>query len=189
VARVINLLAKEDSHMSLKEFLCSRFYRDGGWELCKGELVLMSPARESHSHISSRISHLFQSYIEAKNLLCKAYDSDAALRLWDDDSFIQPDVSICCDQSKIMDGWFLSVPEIVIEVLSDSTKKYDLGEKLEIYKAFGAKEYWAVDIEQRQIRVEYFDDDVMRIYRSGDMTKSRFFSDLEIPVDDVFKYL
>jgi Uma2 family endonuclease len=186
---VINLLAKEDSHMTLKEFLCSKFYHDGGWELCKGELVLMSPARESHSHIASRISYLFQSHIEAKNLQCKTYDSDAALRLWDDDSFIQPDVSVCCNGAKIVDGWFLSVPEIVIEILSASTKKYDLGEKLEIYKAFGAREYWAVDIEKRQIRVEYFADDVMRIYRSGDIIRSRFFNELEMPVDDVFKYL
>jgi Uma2 family endonuclease len=175
--------------MTLKEFLCSRFHRDGGWELCKGELVLMSPARNSHSHVSSRISYLFQNYIEAKNLPCKAHDSDAALRLWDDDSFIQPDASICCDESKIVNGWFLSVPEVVIEVLSPSTRKYDLGEKLEIYKEFGAKEYWAVDIEKREIRVEYFEDDIMRIYRSGDTARSRFFDELEILVDDVFKYL
>jgi Uma2 family endonuclease len=133
------------------------------------------------------VGYLFRRFIEANGLSCKVNGSDAAVRLWEDNSFIQSDISVCCDDSIIDDGWFLRVPEIVVEVLSKSTKAYCQGEKLEIYREFGAKEYWMVDIENRTVRVEYFVDGSASVYKPGDVIHSKFFDGLAILADDVFK--
>jgi Uma2 family endonuclease len=185
---MINLL--EDDTMTLKEFIGSRFYQDGGWELCKGQLVLlMSPARPSHEYVIQRLGHLIQGYLEAKNSRCKVYGSNLGLRLWEDNSHIQPDLSMSCDESKIKDGWFLSVPELVVEILSASTRLYDLNQKRDIYAEYGAIEYWAIDLENRYVVVEHFKSGAKTTYHSGDSIGSFILEDCNIAVDDIFRYM
>jgi Uma2 family endonuclease len=41
------------------------------------------------------------------------------------------------------------VPNLIVEVLSESTKPQDSGVKLQNYEAHGVQEYWIVDPEQR----------------------------------------
>jgi len=42
-------------------------------------------------------------------------------------------------------------PDLVIEILSPRTAKYDLEDKKDIYERYGVKEYWAVDPVSKQI--------------------------------------
>jgi Uma2 family endonuclease len=175
--------------MALREFIGSKFYHDGGWELCKGQLVLMSPARVSHEYVIQRIGYLIQGYLEGKNRSCKVYGSNVGLRLWEDNSHIQPDISMSGDESKIKDGWFLSVPELVVEVLSASTKSYDQNQKRDIYAEYGGVEYWAVDLENRTVIVENFNDGGKAVYRGADIIKSDLLDEFNNSVDDIFKYM
>ena len=46
-----------------------------------------------------------------------------------------------------------------MEVLSDSTRKYDRGEKMEIYRKMEVDEYWIVDWEKRQVEIYNLDYD------------------------------
>jgi Uma2 family endonuclease len=184
---MINLL--EDDTMTLGEFIGSKFYHDGGWELCKGQLVLMSPARISHEYVIQRVGHLIQGYLEAKNRRCKVYGSNIGVRLWEDDSHIQPDISMSCGESKIKDGWFLRVPELVVEVLSASTRLYDLNQKRDIYAEYGGVEYWAIDLENRYVIVENFGNKSKITYYSGDIIKSFVLDDFNIAVDEIFAYM
>jgi Uma2 family endonuclease len=49
--------------------------------------------------------------------------------------------------------WSTWVPEIVIEVVSPSSRDRDYGEKREEYLAFGVLEYWVVDADERRMIV------------------------------------
>lgn len=48
----------------------------------------------------------------------------------DDRTMIQPDVVICCDREKILQSHVYGAPDMVIEILSPSTRKKDMGLKL-----------------------------------------------------------
>jgi hypothetical protein len=72
---VINLIDEEP--MPLKWFLCSKYFQDGGWELVKGELVAMSPAKALHEAVVQRIGYLFQSVIGEGN--CTVYGSNIGI--------------------------------------------------------------------------------------------------------------
>ncbi|RKX97501.1 MAG: hypothetical protein DRZ90_06090 [Spirochaetes bacterium] len=63
------------------------------------------------------------------------------------DTVVQPDMSVICDSSKIMDKGCLGAPDLIIEILSPSTSKKDL------YEKHGVKEYWIVDPGNRYFRV------------------------------------
>ena len=49
--------------------------------------------------------------------------------------------------------WSTWIPEIVIEVVSVSSRHRDYEEKPEEYRQFGVKEYWIVDAERREMLV------------------------------------
>jgi Uma2 family endonuclease len=49
------------------------------------------------------------------------------------------------------------VPNIVVEVLSPSTKAFDLGTKVRTYREHGVPEVWLVDLESRTVSVRWPD--------------------------------
>ena len=54
---------------------------------------------------------------------------------------------------------FFDIPRFVMEVLSDSTRKYDRGEKMDIYRNMEIDEYWIVDWEKKEIEIYNLDYD------------------------------
>jgi len=58
---------------------------------------------------------------------------------------VQPDLGVLCDQSKIQEGKIVGAPELVIEVVSPSTRKKDYFTKKESYREYGVQEYWVID--------------------------------------------
>ena len=57
------------------------------------------------------------------------------------DTVVQPDICVTCDISKLDDASCLGSPDLIVEVLSDSTAKKDYNEKFNLYEENGVKEY------------------------------------------------
>jgi Uma2 family endonuclease len=184
---MINLL--ENDSMCTEEFIGSKFYHDGGWELMRGELVAMSPSRVTHEFVSSRLMYLFQLLIDRKKMRCRVGGSNAAV-LYGNDSFVMPDLLVSCDRSRIdANERFKNAPEIVVEVLSKSTRDYDMSSKLELYRDAGACEYWMVDMDKREVVINDFLNDARRVFNEEDMIVSEFFGAECFSVTDVFEIL
>ena len=78
---------------------------------------------------------------------------------------VQPDVFVVCDRDIAKKRFFESAPDFVIEILSPSTKKRDLGIKLRKYKETGVREYWIVDPIQKHVIVHHFEvTDISKTY-------------------------
>jgi Uma2 family endonuclease len=181
---MINLL--EEESMTVEEFIHSKFYADGCWELMRGELVAMSPARVSHEVVSARLVHLFSLLIRDKNKRCIVGTSNAAV-LHNNDSFVMPDLFVSCDPSRIDENErFKTAPEIVVEVLSKRTKRYDTTLKLALYKDAGACEYWIVDIENSSVVIEDFVSNKRVLYTHNDVIFSGFLGTECFRVKEVF---
>ena len=69
----------------------------------------------------------------------------------DDKTVVQPDVLIVCDRDKYRNGRIFGAPDLVIEVLSPSTRKKDMQLKLQKYGNAGVREYWLIDLDKKQI--------------------------------------
>jgi Uma2 family endonuclease len=181
------LLLDESEPMSIDEFVCSIYYHEGIWELFRGELVGMSPAISWHDFTVNRISHLFQSVIEARGGRRKVGGSNTAV-LHHDDSFVMPDVFVSGDESRMNEkGRYATAPELIVEVLSPATRAYCLGEKKDLYRDAGAEEYWAVDTDDKYIIVENFRTGFKKKFLMGDLIQSDFDSGFNFYVADVFK--
>ena len=84
-------------------------------------------------------------------------------------TLLKPDLSVVLEKNSAIIDWFrgiFGVPDMVVEVLSKSTRKNDLTIKKDIYEAQGVKEYWIIDPYMKAISVYllrdgkyYLDDD------------------------------
>ncbi len=64
-----------------------------------------------------------------------------------------PDLSVYVQPPPEFDVWSLWVPQIVIEVVSESSRKRDYEDKPEEYLEFGVDEYWIMDGAKKQMTV------------------------------------
>jgi len=136
---------------------------DERWELIDGEAYDMSPAPSSrHLSISSILHNSLFNFL--KNKLCKTFAApfDVLLPNFpvgnedDINTVVQPDISVICDPTKIIEKGCLGAPDLIIEILSPSTSKKNLNEKFQIYEKHGVKEYWIVDPGNKYIQVFHF---------------------------------
>lgn len=65
----------------------------------------------------------------------------------DDRNAFQPDIVFIGNERKsiIEEDGLHGAPELVIEILSPKSRKYDLGEKKDVYERSDVLEYWAVE--------------------------------------------
>lgn len=52
---------------------------------------------------------------------------------------------------NIQQKGLLGTPDMVIEILSPKTAKYDLEDKKDVYERYGVKEYWTVEPISKQV--------------------------------------
>jgi len=66
---------------------------------------------------------------------------------FDKDNILQPDILYIRKENKgiIRDGYVYGVPDLVVEILSDSTARNDKTIKKATYENFGVPEYWLVE--------------------------------------------
>ncbi|MCL2703205.1 MAG: Uma2 family endonuclease [Defluviitaleaceae bacterium] len=125
-------------------------------ELHDGRIVAMSPGHSTnHGAVSFNISSIFRRYLKGKP--CRIVPDGIYLRLSEKDRFL-PDVMIVCDKEKYKTDAVYGAPDLVVEVLSPSTKNYDRGYKKSVYEKFGVKEYWLVNTDSRSVEVHLLRD-------------------------------
>jgi Uma2 family endonuclease len=57
---------------------------------------------------------------------------------------------VICDLEEKLDerDYYMGTPALVVEILSESTRRKDLVKKLDLYMSTGIKEYWIVNPPQ-----------------------------------------
>lgn len=135
-------------------------------ELVDGELwSLASPSRK-HQEIVHQLAYRLQAHIDGQNGSCKVYPAPFAVNLFGDDStFVEPDVSLVCDRSKLSDRGCEGAPDLIVEVVSPGHPGIDYISKLALYQRAGVREYWICDPDRARTHVYRFEgDQVPSIY-------------------------
>ena len=72
----------------------------------------------------------------------------------DRENVFQPDIIFIGKDRLhlIKENGLHGAPDLVIEILSPSTAKYDLGEKKDVYERCSVKEYWIVEPESKSVQ-------------------------------------
>ncbi|MCL1896765.1 MAG: Uma2 family endonuclease [Clostridiales bacterium] len=118
---------------------------DERWELVDGIAYLMAAPSVRHQGISGELAWQLGNFLDGKP--CKVYAAVGVRLNWDttDDTVFIPDLVVVCDRSKIVEDSIKGAPDLVIEILSPSTERYDKFIKLLQYEKAGVRECWVVD--------------------------------------------
>lgn len=122
-------------------------------------LTNRSGAYIEHSDVITAFTSMIHSQI--KDSICRVYPDNVQYKWFVDgeEKIVIPDATINCRIQAKKGNSFFDVPRFVMEVLSESTKKYDRGEKMEIYRKMEIDEYWIVDWEKREVEIYNLDYD------------------------------
>lgn len=179
-------------------------YRDAfREELIDGKVTMMAPASAGHTYTADNILNIFKNYLKGKT--CVPFGDGLLVHLTDRDHFV-PDVMVVCDRGKIKRNGIYGAPDLVVEVLSPSTAKYDRGYKKTVYESSGVPEYWIVDPVHKSIEAyllqdgRYVLDNIYTLYPAEELAemtdeekatvmtefKCHLYDDLVIRLDDIF---
>ena len=126
-------------------------------ELIDGQMYMMTPPRRIHQDLVSQFTKVIGQYIDAHNGVCKVYPAPFAVFLNEDErNYVEPDISVICDMSKLDEYGCNGAPDWVIEITSPSDSQRDYGIKLFKYRAAGVREYWIVNPMTRTVNVYDF---------------------------------
>lgn len=135
---------------------------DDRYELMDGVIYSQAAPAFIHQHIISVVHFALQSFIAANGGKCIVLESPIGVQFeHDDKDYLEPDLVVICDPSKIKTNGIIGAPDFVLEVTSPSTKRQDYTTKLNIYSREGVKEYWIIDPEKKNIVKYYFMSDAM----------------------------
>lgn len=124
-------------------------------ELIDGVFYDMASPTTIHQSIAGFLYTNFLDYVMKNKGPCYPFIAPVDVQLdCDDKTVIQPDVLIVCDRCKYRNGRVFGAPDLVVEVLSPSSKKKDMQIKLSKYYDAGVREYWIVDPEKKKL-VQY----------------------------------
>ena len=80
------------------------------------------------------ISSSIHAYINSKGGQCRVYPAPFSVQLREDeDTIVEPDISVICDKNKLTDRGCVGAPDWVIEIISPSTASMDYVKKRELY--------------------------------------------------------
>ena len=129
-------------------------------ELIDGKFYEMYAPSKKHQLILGELHLLFQECIRQHNMPCRILLAPCDVQL-DRDKFtmIQPDLFIYCHESDISRIIYEGAPDLVVEIISPSSRFRDLTQKLYKYQNAGVREYWIVDPRFRTVTVHYFDEE------------------------------
>lgn len=152
-------------------------------ELIEGVIYDMASSSAVHQDILLDIAVALKE-ASKKHTECRVYTPPYDVQLnADDRTIVQPDVFAVCHKDRLSRKRVIGAPDLVIEVMSPSTRKKDIEIKYGEYAQAGVREYWMVDPDRMLIYVTVFAaDDIISIY-TFDEKVPVWISDGEVSVD------
>ncbi len=152
-------------------------------ELIDGKIYYMAPPSWKHQRISGRLYQSIANYIDSNNGKCEVLAAPFAVFLNDDEiNYVEPDISVICDISKLDDKGCHGAPDWVIEIVSPSSKPRDYMVKLFKYRTAGVREYWIVDPAKEMVMVYRFEKETMEEYSFEEDVPVGIYEDFAIKV-------
>lgn len=163
-------------------------------ELIEGKIHKLNTPSTVHQVIIGELFLDFRNYIRSGKGGCVPLVSPYSVELeTGKDTVVQPDLMIICEERRkdLKPGHMYGAPDLVMEVLSPSTKRVDMLEKLHVYQISGVREYWIVDPYDKRVLVYDFQSEITpAIYGFRDKVPVGIYSgDLVIDFGELGDYL
>jgi Uma2 family endonuclease len=157
------------------------------YELIRGEIVVAAAPGEPHMEAALALMFLLAP-MERTHHLGKLYIAPYEVHLPTGD-VVQPDLFFLrTERWSLRRGSHIEgAPDLIMEIVSPSSRLRDLVEKRRIYAAAGVQEYWIIDLQARALEaLSLRDQQYERIDQAGSIVRSRLLPLFEVDVEHLF---
>jgi len=117
------------------------------YEIVDGELFVTLSPLQRHQLVLANLLYFLTGFVK-KHDLGKVYPAPFAV-VFSEHDVVEPDIIYVSKAraSVVTEKNIQGAPDLVVEVLSDSTARIDRTTKLKLYARYGVAEYWVIDPE------------------------------------------
>lgn len=156
------------------------------YEVIGGELYVTPPPLEPHQRGSGRLFGFLWQYVYPRRL-GEVYSAPLAVVL-DEETAVQPDLVYVSRERQhlVSERGVEGPPDLVVEILSRSTRGRDRGIKMRLYAAAGIPHYWIVDPSTRTLEAYRLGEqgyEPVGTFGPATTFRPALFPGLEIPID------
>ncbi len=161
-------------------------------EYFNGEIYVIAGESAGHNRISRNVLKLFDAALAGSSF--EAFGSDMRVST-PSGLYTYPDASIVCGPKISDTSETISNTIVIVEVLSDSTRNYDRGEKFELYRSIPALRHYLLiepafsEVEHRCLQsdgswsheIKESPDQIIHISEAGiDLQVARIYEGVEV---------
>ena len=148
-------MVKQDIRSSQLTYEDYLLFPDDGkrHEIIDGDHYVTPAPKTKHQKVSINLTVALVSFVKQRGLgLVLAAPSDVILS---DENVVQPDLLFVSTAraSIVTEDNIRGAPDLVIEIVSETTRKRDEVTKRKLYERFGVQEYWVVDPELETVKI------------------------------------
>lgn len=165
------------------------------YELYDGQPVALASPSDLHQEISGELFRQMANHLLRKR--CKVYAAPFDVRLFEEqgdspedvDTVVQPDLLVVCDPKKVDRRGVHGAPDLVVEILSESTRRSDRWTKFRMYQRAGVGEYWIVDPMAQVVSVHVLEEGAYpspAVYKRDSILPATVLEDCRIDLSTVF---
>jgi Uma2 family endonuclease len=154
-----HIVARLQSRLEAERRRREQFYADidddEKAEFINGEIVIHSPVKKEHTEVVGALYKVLDVFVRLAKMGFVGYEKVLTALTRND---YEPDIVFFNAQKSehFKKGhWKYPAPDLVVEVLSESTESRDRGIKFQDYAAHGVQEYWIIDPAEESVE-QYF---------------------------------
>jgi Uma2 family endonuclease len=147
--------ADHGRRMSLDEFDDAEVEEGYQYELDRGVIIVSDVPSLKHFLIYEALRDLLVAYKLSHRGVIHSIGGGGECKLLIPpfESERHPDIAVYLNPPPETDTWSLWIPELVVEIVSPSSRQRDYETKPDEYLQFGVREYWIVDEPEQQLTV------------------------------------
>ena len=158
------------------------------YEFVHGRLLAMAGGSIRHAEVKHNVERALGAALEGR---CLVAGSDLRVETVGKKVYRLPDVVAVCDEADVVEipgvGEAIQNPTLLVEVLSESTSREDLEEKLIEYMALDSlQEYWVVDPDKPRV-LQYVRGAPFIAYASSEATLHSETLGLELALATIYR--
>jgi prevent-host-death family protein len=177
---------------SYEEFLKLAEASEERYEYIDGAIYLLASPKTCHQKVLGELYFILYNWFQGKKCRPMLAPFDITLkRCVDDINVVQPDLMVICDLDEKLNekDYYMGVPALVVEIISEGTRSKDSIKKLDLYMSTGIREYWIINPLNREVCVYLFEENNIgnsATYKNQETAVSYHFTGLEVRLELIF---
>jgi Uma2 family endonuclease len=188
----MSAVLKKDIEYTLQEYIELEKSSEEKFEYYDGNVWSMAGASIDHETIVSNLDFALRSRLQGKQ--CRVFLSNTRVKVPVYPPYRYPDLSALCGKLSVETLFGLEVltnPSLIVEVLSPSTKSFDLGDKFTYYKSIESfTEYLLIDQDRPHVVLYTKQAENAWLHREYNSLNDTFYLsslDCEIALADIYE--